>query len=70
MDYLITEGYPAAAQKFALEAGVTPTPTIESIEQRVVIRDAIHAGKIESAIEQINELNSEVRLFVAILSSL
>lgn len=62
MDYLIREGYPSAAQKFALEANIQPTIDLESIQERVEIRTAIYGGDIQSAIEKINELNPQVRL--------
>ena len=61
MDYLVSEGYPSAAQNFALEANVQPRVDIESIEERVVIRNAIYGGDIQTAIEKINELNPQVR---------
>lgn len=64
MDYLIREGYPSAAQKFALEANIQPTIDLESIQERVEIRNAIYGGDIQSAIERINELNPQVCLFV------
>lgn len=57
MDYLISEGYPSAAQKFASEANIQPTSGVESIQERVEIREAIYAGDIQTAIEKINELN-------------
>lgn len=60
MDYLITEGYPSAAQKFALEANIQLKVDVDSIRERVEIRDAIYAGNIQSAIEKINELDPEV----------
>lgn len=60
MDYLITEGYPAAAQKFALEANIQLKVDVDSIRERVDIRDAIYSGNIQSAIEKINELDPEV----------
>lgn len=61
MDYLINEGYPSAAQKFAKEANIQPSADAEAIQQRVDIRNAIHAGDIQLAIERINELNPQVR---------
>lgn len=61
MDYLISEGYPSAAQKFALEANIQPEVDVESIRERVEIRNAIYGGHIQSAIEKINELNPQVR---------
>ncbi|KAL8666323.1 MAG: hypothetical protein Q9202_001594 [Teloschistes flavicans] len=60
MDYLISEGYPSAAQKFASEANLQPTSAAESIHERVKIRDAIYAGDIQTAIERINELDESL----------
>ena len=60
MDYLVTNGYPAAAQKFALEANIQQLD-VESIQERVEIRTAIYSGNIKDAIEKINELNPQVR---------
>jgi len=65
MDYLINEGYPAAAQKFAIEAGIAFAGDPEGIQQRVDIRNAIHAGDMQRAIERINELNPEVSRVLA-----
>ena len=61
MDYLITEGYPSAAQKFAIEANIPPSTDLESINERVEIRNSIHRGDLQTAIEKINELNPQVR---------
>lgn len=60
MDYFISEGYPSAAQKFAVEANIQPRLDDESVQQRVEIRNAIYGGDIQSAIEKINELNPQV----------
>jgi hypothetical protein len=60
MDYLINEGYPLAAKKFAAEANIQPAVDIDSIQERVEIRSAIHRGDIQTAIENINELNPQV----------
>lgn len=60
MDYLISEGYPSAAQKFALEANIQPKVDVESIEGRVEIRNAIYGGDIQTAVEKINEMNPQV----------
>lgn len=59
MDYLITNGYPAAAKKFAVEANIQLRAD-EAIQERVEIRTAIHSGNIQLAIEKINELNPEI----------
>lgn len=60
MEYLISEGYPEAAQRFALEANIEPELDVDSIQERVEIREAIASGEIQSAIEKINELNPQV----------
>lgn len=66
MDYLITNGYPAAAKKFAVEANIQPRADIESIQERVEIRTAIHSGNIQAAIEKINDLNPQVCIFFSL----
>ena len=60
MEYLISEGYPEAAQRFAVEANIEPELDVDSIQERVEIREAIALGDIQSAIERINELNPQV----------
>jgi glucose-induced degradation protein 8 len=68
MDYLINEGYPAAAKKFAFEAKIQPTQDFDMIQERVDIRRAIHKGDIQTAIENINEVNPQVRCVNQIFS--
>ncbi len=60
MDYLVSEGYPRAAEKFAKEANIQLPLEEESIQCRVEIRQAIHAGDIDIAITKINDLNPQV----------
>jgi glucose-induced degradation protein 8 len=60
MDYLVSEGYPGAAEKFAQETNIGQGTDIASIRERVNIRNAIHAGKADEAIEMINEVDLEV----------
>lgn len=60
MNYLIIEGYESAAAKFAQEANISPPVDPESIHERVEIRNAIHRGDIQAAVERINELHPEV----------
>ena len=62
MDYLVTGGYPHAAEKFSREANVHAPTSWDSIVERVEIRDSIHQGDLQTAIEKINELNPEVSL--------
>ncbi|MCJ1360035.1 MAG: hypothetical protein MMC33_010038 [Icmadophila ericetorum] len=60
MDFLVSEGYPSAAQSFAQEANIQPRVDPESIQERVEIRNAIYAGDVQTAIEKINELNPQI----------
>ncbi len=63
MDYLINEGYPAAAKKFAAEANIQPQAgDTEYIQERVDIRNAILGGDIQTAVEKINDLSADVSL--------
>jgi hypothetical protein len=61
MDYLVLEGYQAAAEEFSKEANVTPPVDFSSIETRMTIREAVQRGDVEEAIELVNDLNPEVR---------
>jgi len=60
MDYLVSEGYPRAAERFAKEADIQLPLDEESIQHRVEIRRAIHAGDITTAITKINDLNPQI----------
>lgn len=62
MNYLISRGYPRTAEKFAKEANMKLPVEEESIESRVEIRKAIHAGDIDTAINRINDFNPQVSL--------
>ncbi|KIO08353.1 hypothetical protein M404DRAFT_349831 [Pisolithus tinctorius Marx 270] len=59
MDYLVIEGYRSAAEEFSSEAGVVPPVDFESIESRMVIREALQRGDVEEAITRVNDLNPE-----------
>ena len=60
MNYLIIEGYKDAAEKFCIEANVSPNVDLNTIQDRMNIRTAIESGKIEEAIERVNDLDPEV----------
>ena len=62
MDYLISEGYPDAAAKFAKEANVPPRVNVDTVHERVEIRDLIYKEQIQEAIEKINDINPQVSL--------
>jgi len=59
-DYLMTEGYPSAAAKFSKEANLRPQPEEESLIARRQIIQSIHSGKIQEAIEALNDLEPQV----------
>ncbi|OZJ04164.1 hypothetical protein BZG36_03114 [Bifiguratus adelaidae] len=60
MDYLVIEGYKDAAEKFSIESGLKPNVDLESIQERMHIRSAVHAGDIEAAMERVNDLNPDI----------
>lgn len=60
MDYLVTEGYREAAEKFEIEAGVSSSECLKGIEGRIKVRDAILKGCISDAISLINDLHPEL----------
>jgi hypothetical protein len=70
MDYLVTEGYKAAADEFCKEANMAPPAGLERIDKRIVIRDAVQRGDIQEAIQQVNEFNPEVNQVLLSLSGL
>jgi len=61
MDYLITEGYRDAAEKFCEEAGLSfPHDSLGELNARIEIRVAIANGSIQAAIQLINQLAPEL----------
>ncbi|OQN97366.1 hypothetical protein B0A48_16430 [Cryoendolithus antarcticus] len=62
MDYLISEGFPGAAEKFAQETNLSQAQGFDSqgIRERVQIRNAILTGNVEEAIEFINDVDAEI----------
>ncbi|XP_059160654.1 glucose-induced degradation protein 8-B homolog [Physella acuta] len=60
MNYLVTEGFKEAAEKFSAESGVTPTVNLDSLDDRIRIRQAILEGRVMEAIAIINSLYPEL----------
>ena len=60
LDYLVQEGYPAVAAKFAAEANIEVRDEGDLGEERVRIRKAIFRGDLRTAIEEINDINPQV----------
>ncbi|XP_033638826.1 glucose-induced degradation protein 8 homolog isoform X2 [Asterias rubens] len=60
MDYLVTEGFKEAAERFQDESGTQPATTLDSMSERVMIREAIQEGRIEKAISLVNDIHPEL----------
>ncbi|XP_063227613.1 glucose-induced degradation protein 8 homolog isoform X1 [Bacillus rossius redtenbacheri] len=60
MNYLVTEGFKEAAEKFQQESGVQPSIELDSLDDRIRIRDAIQSGRIEEATALVNQLHPEL----------
>ncbi|ANB13078.1 Tna1p [Sugiyamaella lignohabitans] len=63
LNYLVVEGYQSAAMKFAQEAGLLSSNQSilnGSIKDRMTIKSLIHSGKIQDAIEKINDTDPEL----------
>jgi hypothetical protein len=70
MDYLVSEGYPGAAEKFAEETNIDLPSAPQKIRERVLIRNALHAGRVEDAVCLINEIDHQVCLCTLLAHSL
>jgi len=60
MNYLVTEGFKEAAEKFQDEAGLPAPPQLSEMGNRISIRDAIQSGRIAEAISLVHELHPEL----------
>jgi two-component SAPR family response regulator len=54
MNYLVTEGFKDAAEKFQLESGTEPGIDLQTLDKRIKILEAIQSGAIQEAVEMIN----------------
>lgn len=60
MNYLVTEGFKEAADKFGTETGIHYPYDTDSLNERIKIREAIELGQIEQAVCLINNLHPEL----------
>ncbi|XP_043808598.1 protein GID8 homolog isoform X4 [Manihot esculenta] len=58
MNFLVTEGYVDAAEKFRMESG-TEHIDLATITDRMAVKKAVQCGNVEDAIEKVNDLNPE-----------
>ncbi|KAL0478128.1 glucose-induced degradation protein [Acrasis kona] len=60
MNYFVVEGYKDAAEMFQKESNTPTLINLESITDRVNVRNSVQSGEIEKSIEQVNDLNPEI----------
>lgn len=60
LNYLIIEGYKDAVQKFIKETGIKYDYDADLLNKRMQIRMLIVSGKIDDAINEINNINVEI----------
>eukprot|EP00160_Parvularia_atlantis_P010419 Unigene2038_Nuclearia_a/m.6348 Unigene2038_Nuclearia_a/g.6348 ORF Unigene2038_Nuclearia_a/g.6348 Unigene2038_Nuclearia_a/m.6348 type:complete len:203 (-) Unigene2038_Nuclearia_a:74-682(-) len=60
MNYLVIEGYKEAAEHFSAETGLKPAGDLGAIGDRMRIRSALQAGRVDEAVEMVNDLNPEI----------
>nr|XP_043620973.1 protein GID8 homolog [Erigeron canadensis] len=60
MNFLVTEGYVDAAEKFRKESGTEPDIDLGTITDRMAVKKAVQSGNVEDAIEKVNDLNPEI----------
>nr|XP_054771263.1 glucose-induced degradation protein 8 homolog [Lytechinus pictus] len=60
MNYLVTEGFKEAAERFQSESSTKPMTDLDTLNERIQIREAIQDGHIEDAIAKVNDLHPEL----------
>lgn len=60
MDYLVTEGYKDAAQLFMEEAGIHTPVNLDTMSDRIRIREAMDQGKIDLVTQMVNDFDPEL----------
>lgn len=58
--FIVTEGFKEAAEKFQLESGISPSVDLDTLDDRIKIRDAIQNGHIDEAITLVNQIHPEL----------
>ncbi|KAI3835848.1 hypothetical protein MKW92_031265 [Papaver armeniacum] len=60
MNFLVTEGFVEAAEKFKMESGTEPDIDLATITDRMAVKKAVQCGNVDDAIEKVNDLNPEI----------
>lgn len=56
----LPEGFKEAAEKFRVESGIEPSVDLDTLDERIRIREMILKGQIQEAIALINSLHPEL----------
>lgn len=56
----VSEGFKEAAEKFRMESGIEPSVDLDTLDERIKIREMILKGQIQGAIALINSLHPEL----------
>ncbi|PWA61138.1 lisH and RanBPM domains containing protein [Artemisia annua] len=64
MNFLVTEGYVDAAEKFRKESGTEPEIDLATITDRMAVKKAVQDGHVVDAIEKVNDLNPEASYYL------
>jgi CTLH/CRA C-terminal to LisH motif domain len=54
------EGFKEAAEKFQVESGIDAGVDLSTLDNRILIREAINSGKIQESISLVNQLHPEL----------
>lgn len=60
MNYLVTEGFKEAAERFEEESGLSPPIDLSTMDNRIQIRQAIQNGRTQEATLLVNQLHPEL----------
>lgn len=58
--FFTQEGFKEAAEKFQVESGVEPSVDLSSLDNRILIREAVQNGRIQEATHLVNQLHPEL----------
>lgn len=58
--FIYIEGFKEAAEKFRMESGIEPSVDLDSLDERIKIREMVLKGQIQEAIALINSLHPEL----------
>lgn len=56
----LIEGFKEAAEKFQEESGIQPDVDLSSLDNRILIREAVQKGNIVESIQLTNQLHPEL----------